>query len=145
MTQDTIALAALIGSRICHDLISPIGAINNGLELISLSGQAGASGPEMELIQQSCDNATAKIRFFRIAFGGASSQQIVRHAEARETLEQLAAGSRMHPHWEAEVNLPRAEVQLAYLAYLCLETALPMGGELTVRHDGARWLLTAHS
>lgn len=63
MGQSNINLAALIGSRICHDLISPIGAINNGLELLGMSDTP--EGPELELISESVGNASARIRFFR--------------------------------------------------------------------------------
>lgn len=143
MPQNDAALAALIGSRICHDLISPIGAINNGLELISLSPGLHSDTPEMELIQQSCDSATAKIQFFRIAFGSAGSEQMVRHSEAKSTLEKLAAGSRMIPHWQADGNFSRSELQMAYLGYLCLETALPMGGNVSIKHDSAQWHIHA--
>ncbi|MEO0403208.1 MAG: histidine phosphotransferase, partial [Pseudomonadota bacterium] len=69
MGQTNVNLAALIGSRICHDLISPIGAINNGLELLGMSDQR--DGPEIDLISESVENASARIRFFRIAYGAA--------------------------------------------------------------------------
>lgn len=65
--MQTIDLSALIGSRICHDLISPISAIGNGVELMELSGIERT--PEIDLIAQSVENANARIRFFRIAFG----------------------------------------------------------------------------
>ena len=58
-------LAALVGSRICHDLISPIGAIGNGVELLALTD--GDTGAEMELISESVQNASARIRYLRIA------------------------------------------------------------------------------
>ena len=57
-------IAALVGSRICHDLISPIGAIGNGVELIGLT--ENTSSPELALISESVDNANARIRFFRV-------------------------------------------------------------------------------
>jgi histidine phosphotransferase ChpT len=61
-------IAALIASRICHDLISPIGAIGNGMELMALSSGQEQSSPELDLISQSVENANARIRFFRIGF-----------------------------------------------------------------------------
>lgn len=64
MVQINLDLPALIGSRICHDLISPIGAINNGLELLNMAGTGAAPGPELELIGQSVESASARIRFF---------------------------------------------------------------------------------
>ena len=74
MTDNSGNLAALIGSRICHDLISPIGAISNGLELLELAG--AAQSPELDLIGESVSNAEARIRFFRIAYGYANDQMI---------------------------------------------------------------------
>ena len=76
MGRNDVSLAALISSRICHDLISPIGAINNGLELLRMSVQR--DGPEMDLIAQSVQNASARIRFFRVAYGAASDQPMGR-------------------------------------------------------------------
>jgi len=59
-------LAALIGSRICHDLISPVGAVGNGLELMQMAG--GKLLPEMALIEESVEAARLRILFFRIAY-----------------------------------------------------------------------------
>src|ERR1700755_2421458 len=63
-------LAALLCSRVCHDIISPVGAINNGLELLD---EGGADGDAMKLIRQSARNASARLQFARIAFGAAGS------------------------------------------------------------------------
>ncbi|MFA8384077.1 MAG: histidine phosphotransferase family protein [Pelagibaca sp.] len=131
MHQDTASLAALIGSRICHDLISPIGAISNGLELFGMTA-AGTTGPEMSLIQQSCDHAAARIRFFRIAFGTAGDARPIPQAEARKTLADHYAGTRISAEWHVDDTLGRNITQLAYLSALCLETALPQGGILGI-------------
>ena len=66
-------LNALLGSRICHDLISPLSAIGNGIELLTLSGVDAPS--EIALISESVDNANTRIRFFRVAFGAAREDQ----------------------------------------------------------------------
>ncbi|HMS96693.1 MAG TPA: histidine phosphotransferase, partial [Tabrizicola sp.] len=58
-------LAALIASRICHDLISPLGAIGNGVELLAME----RAGPELDLLSESVAHANARIRLFRISFG----------------------------------------------------------------------------
>src|SRR4051812_46031134 len=63
-------LAALLCSRVCHDIISPVGAINNGLELLD---EGGADEDAMRLIRQSAKNASARLQFARIAFGAAGS------------------------------------------------------------------------
>ena len=63
-------LAALLCSRVCHDIISPVGAINNGLELLD---EGGADEDAMRLIRQSARNASARLQYMRIAFGAAGS------------------------------------------------------------------------
>lgn len=131
MQQDSTSLAALIGSRICHDLINPIGAISNGLELVAMATPLSTS-PEMTLIRQSCDNATARIRFFRIAFGTGDDTRSLPVTTARATLLDHFAGTRLRPDWETDTDMGRDVVQLGYLAALCLETALPQGGDIRI-------------
>ncbi|MDA7963173.1 MAG: histidine phosphotransferase, partial [Ruegeria sp.] len=96
MGGSDVNLAELIGSRICHDLISPIGAITNGLELLEMVG--GSQGPEMELISGSVGSAGAKIRFFRVAFGAASDQPLGR-AEVTSLLQDIEQASRVRVRW----------------------------------------------
>lgn len=143
MHQDQTSLAALIGSRICHDLINPIGAISNGLELVAMT-TPDPNGPEMSLIQQSCDNATARIRFFRIAFGSAGDHRPVPSSEARNTLVQHYLGTRISPNWTVQQDLRRSVVQLAYLSILCAETALTQGGSVVVDGDDRPLGVTAN-
>lgn len=129
MTQSSAELAGLIGSRICHDLISPIGAIANGLELLDMSG--GPTGPEMDLISDSAGNAGARIRFFRIAYG-ASGEQALGASEIRDILAGLTSGGRIAFDWLPDGAQPRGEVQLAFLAMQCCESAMPKGGRIRV-------------
>ncbi len=138
MTVDNANLAALVGSRICHDLISPVGAINNGLELLGMAG--AMDGPELELISDSVNNANARIRFFRIAFGAAGEQELGR-AEVISVLEDLNKGGRVQYNWSIETASLRKSVRLAFLAGLCLEAALPYGGSIQITYDENRWLL----
>ncbi|EPX83674.1 histidine phosphotransferase family protein [Salipiger mucosus] len=141
MSEDSAKLASLVGSRLCHDLVSPVGAIGNGLELIALSGAPGAD--EMALIEDSCASARARINFFRVAFGHASAEQMVGRNEAGKLLAELGAGGRLAADWSAPGDAPRREVQLAYLAYLCCESALPQGGTVRIeRADPGAWRIT---
>ena len=142
MGQDKLNIAALIGSRICHDLISPIGAINNGLELLEMTGTS--SGPEMELISQSVENASARIRFFRIAFGAASDQPMG-HADVDSILRDHMAGSRFELDYRPQDSQPRWAVQMAFLGIQCLETALVYGGRIEVDRSDDGWMLTGSS
>ena len=70
VTLSALDLGALLCSRICHDIISPVGAINNGLELLE---EGGADEDAMALIKSSARNASARLQFARIAFGAAGS------------------------------------------------------------------------
>jgi histidine phosphotransferase ChpT len=136
-------LAALIGSRICHDLISPIGAIGNGVELLMMSPEA--QGPELALIAESVASANARIRFFRIAFGPSAADQRIGRPEVTSVLADLTRGSRLAIDWDGPADLPRPEVKLAFLLLMCLETALPYGGEITVSATGLAWSMTARA
>ena len=141
MGYSKLDLASLIGSRICHDLISPIGAINNGLELLSMAG--GAEGPEIMLIRESVDNANARIRYFRIAYGVSSPGQTVAIGEVMSIIKGVTHGGRIEINWHPTGELLRTDVQAAFLAIQCLETALPYGGSVDVTCTDGRWTLSA--
>lgn len=140
MTDHNLDISVLVGSRICHDLISPIGAIANGLELLELTG--ATPGPEMELISASVHNANARIRFFRIAFG-AAGQQMMGRTEIMSVLKDISKTGRIEMSWVPSDPHPRPMVRLAFLAVLCCETALPQGGSIRVDQEDDRWKVTA--
>lgn len=142
MGDSNVNLASLIGSRICHDLISPIGAISNGLELLDLTG--AMKGPEMDLIADSVGNAGARIRFFRIAYGAAGDQMMGR-PEVVSVLEDLTRGGRLRVKWAPLEPKPRIEVRLAFLAMQCLETSMPYGGDITLIVDQGIWCATGQA
>ena len=123
-------LATLVGARICHDLISPIGAIGNGMELLSLSGTPPS--PELELIGDSLRNAMARVQFFRIAFGAARTGQVVSRSEILDTLQGAGHGGRIAYEWKVPGNPSRSLVRTAFLILQCLETAMPRGGAITI-------------
>jgi len=137
-------LNALIGSRICHDLINPLGAIGNGIELLGMSGVATDSA-EMTLVSESVENATAKVKFLRLAFGDAMQDQIVARREILTTLEAIARGGRLSYSWNATGDLPRMDVRTALLSTMCVETALPMGGDIEITLDQGRWRIYAQN
>lgn len=133
-------LAALLGSRICHDLISPIGAISNGLELLMMDGSH--SGPEMVLISESVANASARIRFFRVAYGLAQTEQRMGRSEVRSILDDLTRGGRLQIDWHSETDLSRREVKIAFLLIQCLESAMAYGGKVLVQMQDGRWSIS---
>ncbi|MDN5786946.1 histidine phosphotransferase family protein [Pseudorhodobacter sp.] len=139
MTNPT-DLAALLGSRICHDLISPIGAIGNGVELLMM--EAGPVSPELTLIAESVAAAAARIRFFRIAFGQSGTAGLGR-AEIAKVLSDVSQGARTRYEWQTDADVSRDAAKLAFLAILCCDSALAYGGKITVSQQGARWQVTA--
>ena len=136
-------LSALLGSRLCHDLISPLGAIGNGVELLAMSGQQ--SGPEMDLIAQSVTAANARIKFFRVAFGQTSAEQRIGRSEIAKLLGDLSSLGRITHDWQIDGDQARSEVKLAFLAVLCLETLLPFGGEIIAQATPEGWEISAQS
>lgn len=131
----SLDLAALLCSRLCHDLLSPVGAINNGLELL-----AGEDDPQMrarcvELLEQSAKISADKLKFFRLAFGAAGGfGEDVPVEEPREVLAALAsANERVAFEWAtAETTLPKPAVKvLLNLGAIGLD-ALVRGGTLAV-------------
>ncbi|MEO1732502.1 MAG: histidine phosphotransferase family protein [Pseudomonadota bacterium] len=131
------SLAQLVSSRICHDLISPVGAIHNGLELLSLQGDLGAG--EMVLIADSVAHAEARVRFFRLAYGSAGDG-IVELTEIRSILDTPVMGNpRLHVTWSGPAGAMRRDVQLAFLALQCVEHAMPYGGTINISQDANVW------
>jgi histidine phosphotransferase ChpT len=133
-------LAALIGSRICHDLISPIGAIGNGVELMLMD--SSSKGPELSLISESVANANARIRFFRVAFGAAGGDARIGRPEVLAILSEVTKGGRLQISWTSPADLARREVKIAFLLIQCLETAMPWGGQVVIGLEGTRWSVT---
>lgn len=142
MTSST-DLAALLCSRLCHDMLSPVGALSNGLELL-----ADEKDPEMrkrclELLEQSAQISTDKLKFFRLAYGAAGGfGDEVPSQEPQELVAALVrANERIELQWAvAEPSLPKPAVKvLLNLAAIAID-ALIRGGTLAVgaeRRDGA--------
>lgn len=132
--SDTPDLSALVSARLCHDLISPMGAIGNGLELLQLS--AGPAAAELALVHESLAMALAKLRFYRIAFGPADSQARQSFDEATQLSDAMFHG-RFTVSWPARGgDLPRTLTRMVYLAILCLEKSLPTGGHVRIGLEG---------
>jgi len=129
-------LAELMSSRICHDLISPIGAIGNGLELMSAFD---ISSPELELVGQSAHTAQSKLKFFRIAFG-AGSRTLIGGGEAQRIAADMFAQGRMNLEFTSQWgDRERQLVKLFYLLLLCVETSLPRGGNVACTPTESGW------
>lgn len=132
-------IAALISSRICHDLASPLGAIGNGLELLELSGISQT--PEMALLNESIEAANARIQFFRISFGATAEGAMLSPEVIGRVLTDYYADKRVNVRWEHLLSVPRSTGKLLLLLVQCAETALPYGGEIRVYQKGDLWFL----
>lgn len=135
-------LSALLGSRLCHDLIGPIGAIGNGVELLLLSP---GGTEEVALIAQTVATLSARLRFFRVAFGIARPDQSMARTEVQDILSSLFPARRIILDWISPAALSRTEVKAVFLLLLCAETALRGGGHITVLRDEAGWNITLTS
>lgn len=134
--------SALLGSRLCHDLISPLGAISNGLELLAMSGHPPSA--EMKLIEESVENANNRIRFFRVAFGGASAAQRMARGDIVKLIAGCYAGGRIAVKWQVMPDCSRVETKLALLSILCMESGLPAGGEIIIAEERGEWQIHAY-
>lgn len=136
------SLSDLVASRLCHDLVNPLGAIGNGVELLEMTGKA--DGPEVDLIRDAVRAAEARIRLFRLAFGGANPGQVTSLREAKIVVEGYFHQSRIAAVWMADSDRSRQETKMAFLMLLCAEAALPMGGTVRIGPDPTgHWQLEA--
>lgn len=124
-------LAALLCSRVCHDIISPVGAINNGLELLD---EGGADEDAMNLIRQSARNASARLQFARIAFGAAGSAGMqIDTGDAEAVTAALLKNEKPELVWSGpRALLPKNQVKLLLNLVLIALAAIPRGGRIVV-------------
>ncbi|KQZ16172.1 histidine phosphotransferase [Mesorhizobium sp. Root552] len=124
-------LAALLCSRVCHDIISPVGAINNGLELLD---EGGADEDAMNLIRQSARNASARLQFARIAFGAAGSAgMLIDTGDAESVATAFLKNEKPELIWTGpRALLPKNKVKLLLNLILVANAAIPRGGRITV-------------
>lgn len=145
MRIDPHQLAALVGSRLCHDLVSPLGAIGNGIELLELSDEFSdlTKTPEMRLIAESVNAARNRIQAFRIAFGPAGNSQHITRADLEKLIEGMAEQRQFQVELIAYGTFPRIEIRMVILAMMCIEHAVLRNGRVTVLHGPAGWKLMA--
>ncbi|MCV3241805.1 histidine phosphotransferase ChpT [Mesorhizobium sp. ZC-5] len=124
-------LAALLCSRVCHDIISPVGAINNGLELLD---EGGADEDAMNLIRTSARNASARLQFARIAFGAAGSAgMLIDTGDAEAVAIAFLKNEKPELIWNGgRALLPKNKVKLLLNLILIANGAIPRGGKITV-------------
>ena len=130
--MDDMDLVSLFCSRICHDLISPVGAVSNGLELIAEDDPALAQRPEFRLAAQSAARAADAIAFFRLAFGGAAGGPVEIGSLAAITARHLGGERLTVSGPSSRGQLSRNSARLAMMLALTGAGALPRGGRLSL-------------
>ncbi len=130
---ESLDLAALLCSRVCHDLISPVGAIVNGLEVLEEENDEETKTFALDLIKRSARNASAKLQFCRLAFGAAGSAAVQIDVGDAEGMARGFIDEKTKLVW----NLPRVllaknRVKLLLNMVIIAGQAIPRGGVLTV-------------
>ncbi|MEM8551260.1 MAG: histidine phosphotransferase family protein [Pseudomonadota bacterium] len=129
--QSDLDLASLLASRLCHDVVGPVGAIQNGLELIA--EDKSMTDMAMELIKKSAAQATAKLQYARMAYGAAGGAAELDPAEAGRLTAAMFEGERATLSWDwTGPPAPRNPVKLAMLFGTFALGAVPRGGEVRV-------------
>ena len=155
--MNPVDLASLLCSRLCHDLMSPVGALNNGIELLADEQDPDMREKCLELLADSARASANKLKFFRLAFGAAGGfGEEIDTAEAQAALEGVFGPERrIELGWVvSEGKLPKGAVKLLLNLALLAGDALVRGGrldvgaeardgviELVIRADGPRILL----
>src|SRR5215813_167191 len=95
---DSLRLAELLCTRLCHDLTGPIGAVNNGAEFLSEEG-FNLQGQAMELITSSAASAVARLQFYRLAYGRVKEQGEASIADGQKLAADFFAGGKVALEW----------------------------------------------
>ncbi|WP_417464905.1 histidine phosphotransferase family protein [Kordiimonas sp.] len=138
--------AALLCSRLCHDLVSPVGAINNGLEILADETDASMRDAVLDLIEKSTRQTSHKLQFFRLAFGAAggfSAQLDVRECE--KAMRAFLDGSRVNLEWDVTPeSASKAQVKILLNLGLVVSEAMIRGGTVVVqmRSEGGQSVIT---
>lgn len=160
MPLDAMDFASLLCSRLCHDLLSPVGAINNGIELLADETDPAMRARCLELLSESAKASANKLKFFRLAFGAAGGfGESIDTREARAAIEGLfGENHRVKLGWLVEQpSLPKPAIKVLLNLALIGGDALVRGGqldvgaeqgesgqlEIVVRADGPRIILDA--
>jgi histidine phosphotransferase ChpT len=132
--MNDIEFAALMVSRVCHDLVGPLGAVVNGLEVLEDERDAAMRADAIKLVTSSADQALARIQFMRIAFGAAGSAGAeLDLGEVGRLVQGLLAGGKVTIDWQVpQAYWPKDWAKLVMNATLLAADCLPRGGTVSV-------------
>jgi histidine phosphotransferase ChpT len=138
LALEPLDLAALLCSRVCHDVISPVGAIVNGLEVLEEDKDESMREFALDLIRKSAHTASARLQFCRLAFGAAGSAgAAIDTGDAEKVARGLIADDRTQLIWDApRAFMPKNKVKLALNLCLIAAACIPRGGVMHVIIEG---------
>jgi histidine phosphotransferase ChpT len=139
VTLDTLDLVALLCSRMCHDVISPVGAIVNGLEVLEDETDPAMRDFALDLIRKSARQASARLQFARLAFGTAGSAGAsIDLGDAEQVARGMFQDEKVTLTWAAPCALlPKNKVKLLLNLLVTAMSAIPRGGVMDVAVTGA--------
>jgi len=137
---EALDLAALLCSRVCHDIISPVGAIINGLEVLDEDNSEEMKDFAFDLIRRSARQASAKLQFARLAFGAAGSAGAeIDLADAEKVATGYMQGEKAEFSFTApRILMAKNQVKLLLNLILLAIAAVPRGGSLNVKVEGSK-------
>jgi histidine phosphotransferase ChpT len=132
--MNDIEFAALLVSRVCHDLVSPVGAVVNGLEVLEDETDVAMRADALRLVAVSADQAAARLQFARLAYGAAGSAGAeLDLSEVARIVEGLLKGGKSELQWQAHpLNWPKDWAKLLMNTILVAVDCLPRGGIVKV-------------
>ena len=133
-------LAALLCARICHDLVGPVGALVNGLDLLDDEDSADMHEDALDLIKVGTTQASAKLKFLRIAFGaGSSAPAIIASTELEDLCRGVYPDGKIVLDWQVEADGLDKPAARTLLNLVILATAtVPLGGRVLVKASRSR-------
>ena len=131
---ESVELAAMVCSRVCHDVVNPVGAIINGLEVLDENADASLREVAFDLIRKSATQASAKLQFARLVFGAASSAgATIDLREAEEVTRGFVDSDKIELTWAAYPGAPKKDQVKLLLNLVMIGIAcIPRGGSLSV-------------
>ena len=138
ITLDALDLSALLCSRVCHDVISPVGAIVNGLEVMEDENDPSMKEFALDLIRKSARQASARLQFARLAFGAAGSAGAsIDLGDAEQVAKGFFQDDKISLTWTAaRMLLPKNRVKLLLNLVVVAAQAIPRGGVITLTVQG---------
>lgn len=134
LAMNDLEFAALLVSRVCHDLVSPVGAVVNGLEVLEDETDAAMRADALRLVASSAEQAAARLQFARLAYGAVGSAGAeLDLSEVARIVEGLLKGGKVELQWQAyPLNWPKDWAKLLMNTVLVAADCLPRGGTVKV-------------